>query len=133
RAAFPLPAGVLAMRASLLPYTALGDFARRLPSLAVPLLLWVTMAGAALFLFLTGRAAELPLRADGPVPLVAAMATGLLVVALDPTPKIHYTLTKLPAAPAGRAAAAPEGTVVASASAGSTSSTTAPAPSTAGG
>lgn len=98
---------IVAVIGTVLLYTALRDYALRLPSLAVPLLLWVTFGGAALFFALITVPLGPPLRLVAPAALVAAAVAGGLVAALDREPKVHYTLSKLPAASAATSAAAP--------------------------
>ncbi len=142
--------GALAVVVTLVIYTALADYARRLPSLAEPLALLILLGGLPLFVALIERSARLPLRGLAPTGLVAAVLAALLVSSLDRTPAVHYSLSKLPAAsnsgapsaaltapPAAATSAAPGGTSAAVATAaGSTgtpiSGTAAPAAGAAG-
>jgi len=115
-------AAVVAIVGAVLLYTALRDYALRLPSLALPLLLWVTIVGAALFLALIAIPLRLPLRMVAPAAFVAALTAGGLVAALDREPGVHYTLSKLPAA----TSAATSGSVAPAGAAASPSTATGP-------
>lgn len=79
----------------------LTPYPTRFASLAVPLIFVVLVAGALLFRLLIVRPVRLPIAAPGG--LVAAVLVAVLVTAGDRAPKVHFTLSKLPAAPAAAA------------------------------
>lgn len=103
RTAVLVLASSAAVVVTVIVYTALRDFAVRLPSLAEPLALLVIPGGAALFLTLVARPLSIPLPVVAPAGLVAAIVAAGLVSAIDRKPSVHYTLSKLPAAPAASA------------------------------
>lgn len=96
----------VAVVASVLFLGPLADFTTRLPSLAIPLTLIVTLGGAAIFLALDNLRAPLALAAPG---VVVAVVIASLVYFNDTRPKVHFTLSNLSASSAskGSAPAAP--------------------------
>ena len=79
------------------------DFTTRLPSLAIPLTLIVTLGGAAVFLALDNLRA--PLALATPAAVVLAVVVASFIYVNDTRPAVHYTLSNLSASAVTKSAA----------------------------
>lgn len=102
--------GGVAVAGIFLAFTALSGFADRLPSLAVPITVWVTLGGAAVFFGVISQPPAFPLRVLTPAVVLASMVAAVVIANVDATPKVRYSLSKLPASTASIASGATSST-----------------------